>query len=824
MKSPLNLLDGLASLVRSRGDDTRAATVDATGQKAVGSAAKEVSPAQAKQFDTLLAEAVENEASSTAGGRAVPGPVAKTVAGSITKAPLPTSGNPAIEQGAAQVVSTTALDAPATKSGRSAQPGLEHVQPVAVAVPGNADSRAEEVPLKTTPRAPPRDLSREAQNVLPSGPGSFHSTISHAAKQAARDVPTGTMAAPPQGELLLDAERPASTAEQAPLDAADTERRDHDDELAVDDAAPIEEPRAPSGPLAAVLESVAALVSRIVAPAPATAAGAASASAQTESTATKVEPAHGELAQREDTFYARADDASTPADAQAFRELTTAARAANHNGADAPRVDPSEAARGTATTAGEQGASLGSKAPPLVDAKTTNQAPVVRVEARAQPATADATLQAPVGQGTRGGHESAVRAAPALPQQGAVTLSAAEQTAVSRAAASMVQSAATPAQPVVGAAPGSSPSGAVASAAGAVSPAVASASTKTPLTTAGSATARVVVTADGAGDTRPLKTTGVERPPAPGAPPVVAMPAPAASPTASPTVLGATPVAPGAAPAAATEGLRPTAQREPAQAASPAGATPVAAATPSPAVAPVLVQQGALAEQGAIASASAANRESASGKVEPAGESSSDGPIAPLRGFSRGAFVGHALSAYGGRGHESTDQQSTRGRFSDEREVRPEATRATEANAAADLSALAQVAQPTPEAPPAPIASPQPAAPLAPPQPIVDVPNVEFAARPPASQNENASVSLHHPDLGPIRLDVQRTAGRIEVHAVIESVHAEAVLRANESGIRQSVQQSGMTFSALRVRVRGEETNPLRQAQVRRRRANERET
>jgi len=118
---------------------------------------------------------------------------------------------------------------------------------------------------------------------------------------------------------------------------------------------------------------------------------------------------------------------------------------------------------------------------------------------------------------------------------------------------------------------------------------------------------------------------------------------------------------------------------------------------------------------------------------------------------------------------------------------------------------------PTPQAAPPPAAAPAP------------IPQVEFLARAPGEQTEAASISIHHPDLGPIQLEVHRDHGRVEVHAVIESQHAEAVLRANESGIRQGVQQSGMSFSALRVRVRQDEPGSARAVQTRRRRANERE-
>ncbi|MEY4512672.1 MAG: hypothetical protein RLZZ450_4794 [Pseudomonadota bacterium] len=622
MKSPLDGLDALSSLVRSRTDDPHAPALEPAGKLGGGSAGKGTSPTQAKKFNALLAEAVENESLSAVAGKAAPGTSGKTPLATTGKTPLATTGKTplaatgktppattgktllattgetplattgetplatplasndealsASSDEAAPAVGDNALEATPTKAGRAAPHGRALLaEQVSVAELADANSLAEEVPLKTTPKAPERDPRREASNVLPSGPNSFHSAISHAAKQSAREAPTGTMAALPANDVVDDAALPAASPEPTQVDEEDTASRDPRAELKVEDTTPIEEQRALSAPLAAVLENIVALVSRIVAP-----------------------------------------------------------------------------------------------APPVPDA--------------------------------------------------------------------------------FGTAPAASP----------------------------------------ATSTEPLT--------APAAPPV--------------------------ARATTAEGLRASASGAPAEVASPTSTTAATVTTSQAALEPVLLQQGALVQQGALATAAGATSESASGKTSRAGEPSTDGPIAPLRGFSRGAFVGQALSAYGGRGHESTDQQSTRGRFREERESRPETSRTAEPNAAADLSALAQVQQPVLEATPSPIASPQPTAPMAPPQPIVDVPNVEFAARPPASQNENTSVSLHHPDLGPIRLDVQRMAGRIEVHAVIESVHAEAVLRANESGIRQSVQQSGLTFSALRVRVRGEENNALRQAQVRRRRANERET
>ena len=200
-----------------------------------------------------------------------------------------------------------------------------------------------------------------------------------------------------------------------------------------------------------------------------------------------------------------------------------------------------------------------------------------------------------------------------------------------------------------------------------------------------------------------------------------------------------------------------------------------------------------------------------------------------IHGFTRGAQFGSAFSAYAERAHgDSRHDSPTRGRradeqaSADERSAKAEPTFTLDRPQQNEQQLLStQLQAPAPAAPQ--LAAPAAPVPVPVPAPPVNVPEVVFAARPPGSQPEAASISIHHPDLGAIQLEVHRDRGRVEVHAVIESVHAEAVLRANESGIRQGVQQSGMTFSALRVRVRGEDPQTARPAQARRRRADERE-
>lgn len=206
----------------------------------------------------------------------------------------------------------------------------------------------------------------------------------------------------------------------------------------------------------------------------------------------------------------------------------------------------------------------------------------------------------------------------------------------------------------------------------------------------------------------------------------------------------------------------------------------------------------------------------------PAKTKSGADPLSRVEGFSREARYGMARSAYAGRGHDGAEHDA-RGRRGEEREheLTREAAGSSERSwaPAPELSLPLQV-QPSPvrEAPPPDLAPARAPLPVAPPP--VD-PELEFARLPEAAP-QSASISLHHPDLGPIQIQVQRAHDRVEVSAVIESTHAEAVLRANESGIRQGVQQSGMTFGALRVRVRSDERErdkePTRPAQVRRRR------
>jgi flagellar hook-length control protein FliK len=191
------------------------------------------------------------------------------------------------------------------------------------------------------------------------------------------------------------------------------------------------------------------------------------------------------------------------------------------------------------------------------------------------------------------------------------------------------------------------------------------------------------------------------------------------------------------------------------------------------------------------------------------------------------------MSAYGGRGHEGSERGGDRGgegTRSSKREEERAAERVSDTSnpyipdpiAPLPEQQLVPQQQPTLEARPQNVPQNQPAPAAAPPQ---ELPDVVFQGRPdPTAATENASISLHHPDLGPIQLEVHRELGRVEVHAVIETQHAQAVLRANENGIRQGVQQAGMTFNALRVRLRSEEQPTSRGSQERRRRNNERGT
>ncbi|MET0339909.1 MAG: flagellar hook-length control protein FliK [Polyangiales bacterium] len=187
----------------------------------------------------------------------------------------------------------------------------------------------------------------------------------------------------------------------------------------------------------------------------------------------------------------------------------------------------------------------------------------------------------------------------------------------------------------------------------------------------------------------------------------------------------------------------------------------------------------------------------------------SDEPLDRLSAFTRGAAIGSAISAYGGRGHAGSEHRGTRnGREEGERDERDvvQTSHALEATARAFEQASVQLQQPPSDPQPTSPAA-RPPVPMSSPVPLPELPDVELGRVP--VQPENASISLHHPDLGPIQLQVHRNQGRVEVHAVIESAHAEAVLRANESGIRYGVQQSGMTLGALRVRMRDSDEREL---------------
>jgi hypothetical protein len=229
-------------------------------------------------------------------------------------------------------------------------------------------------------------------------------------------------------------------------------------------------------------------------------------------------------------------------------------------------------------------------------------------------------------------------------------------------------------------------------------------------------------------------------------------------------------------------------------------------------------------EQAVVVAASTTREEQASGDKPRAAKGASD-PMARVEGFSRGARFGAALSAYSGRGHEGAEHD-TRGKRSEERERDVSQTTSSAAESFTQVIDQSAAMQPAPtlrEAPAPELVARTPAVPVA--VPVPEQTDIEFS-RTPVAQPQNASISLHHPDLGPIQIQVQRMHDRVEVSAVIESAHAEAVLRANESGIRIGVQQSGMTFGALKVKLRGQERerdkDNARPGQERRRRGIER--
>ncbi|MFM2420529.1 MAG: hypothetical protein RL385_5252, partial [Pseudomonadota bacterium] len=65
-----------------------------------------------------------------------------------------------------------------------------------------------------------------------------------------------------------------------------------------------------------------------------------------------------------------------------------------------------------------------------------------------------------------------------------------------------------------------------------------------------------------------------------------------------------------------------------------------------------------------------------------------------------------------------------------------------------------------------------------------------------------ASVSMDHPELGPVNLVVQQQGERVDVRAMLETPRAANILRAQESALKYGLQQAGMTLGSLRVRTR----------------------
>jgi len=769
--------------------DVSSSLLEPAAPQAGESAHKGVS-AGAKQFDALLAEAVD----ARAGSAREPGVDREATPAASAKSGVPGAG----------------------KLGRPALAGKAPADESALAETSGAELPVEEAPAEPVQGSNKGALlSRDRSNELPPAARSFHNRISHAVSHAAR-APEGDEQVTPS---LADAAfgQALEAAAHEPAKAGEPERATQlaEAEPSVEEVEPtLTSVQEASAALQAVLERVATVVLRIMAPAPSgpgalPATGSEGAELGVAAGAAR---AHGarDPAQALTTPHAVAAETSAAWSAlSAHAELAgpdgVAVRGALLSPANAATSEPALRAAGSAHSAAAAAPLQGVPAsgPTAASAKVATGS----AQAAAQPATSALDRGAPSGQDPHGAARAAATAFVTTPAAAVVSTPQTSSTTATSVAGAGV---ATPA-PAQTAAIGTTTPGlplAPSSAAGTsgfkvVGSTPLAGNTAAPAASTSNATASPlpVATKAARGETKPAATNETDATPAAFS---------AAVPAAAPELAQRSPAV---ATNVSSVGTQPTASTPAAQ--------PVAGAVSAPL--PLAVGELVSAQNQPLAGASDRGP-GVTGKGQRTPGQAADETIAPLRGFTRGALVGQAMSAYAGRGHESADPQSSRGRFSDERESRPEAARATDVFGVVDPAALAAQHQPAPEAPSAPAFAAQPAIPLAPAQPVVDLPTVEFAAGPPTAHNENASISLHHPELGPIRLEVHRSEGRIEVHAVIESVHAEAVLRANESGIRQGVQQSGMTFSALRVRVRGDEPTTSRTAQVRRRRANERET
>lgn len=75
---------------------------------------------------------------------------------------------------------------------------------------------------------------------------------------------------------------------------------------------------------------------------------------------------------------------------------------------------------------------------------------------------------------------------------------------------------------------------------------------------------------------------------------------------------------------------------------------------------------------------------------------------------------------------------------------------------------------------------------------------------------QHTTVSLSHPQLGDVALQMHKQQGCLEVTAVLQTEAAATVVKSQEHGMRKGAERGGLTFSGLKVRVDGDtsERNP----------------
>lgn len=113
-------------------------------------------------------------------------------------------------------------------------------------------------------------------------------------------------------------------------------------------------------------------------------------------------------------------------------------------------------------------------------------------------------------------------------------------------------------------------------------------------------------------------------------------------------------------------------------------------------------------------------------------------------------------------------------------------------------SGAAAAPAPTAAPPPAPMAEQ-----LAAPTPAADIRFVEGGG--PGQQN--ATVELMHPELGPIQLRMKMHAQTMDVRAITTSLAASMAVRAGESSLREDISKHGVSLRGMRVDIAEEDEN-----------------